>query len=185
MAATSVLEPMVKLYVVTGDERYLAFCRYLVDSWDQPNGPKILASLLDHGKVNKTANGKAYEMMSNLVGLCELYRVVGDERYLKAARNAWEDIRHNQTYITGGVSFEGALPARRSPARRRQRRRDLCERHLDAVVHRTADHHRREQIRRAHRNADLQSPARVPRPPTATTGATSRRCKAPSRSAPT
>jgi DUF1680 family protein len=39
MAATSVLEPMVLLYRCTGDERYLDFARYIVKSWDEPNGP--------------------------------------------------------------------------------------------------------------------------------------------------
>ncbi len=105
MAATSVLEPMVLLYRATGDERHLAFCKYLVESWDQPNGPKVLSSLLDHGKVNRTANRKAYEMMSNLVGLCELYRVVGDERFLQAARKGWNDIEANQMFVTGGTSL--------------------------------------------------------------------------------
>ena len=46
MAATSVLEPIVLLYRATGDERYLKFARYIVKSWDEPNGPKIVASLL-------------------------------------------------------------------------------------------------------------------------------------------
>ena len=45
MAATSVLEPMVNLYRITGDKKYLDFCEYLVHSWDQPNGPHIIASL--------------------------------------------------------------------------------------------------------------------------------------------
>ena len=45
MAASSVLEPMVNLYRLTGEQRYLDFCRYIVSSWDQPNGPKLLASL--------------------------------------------------------------------------------------------------------------------------------------------
>jgi hypothetical protein len=116
MAATSVLEPMVGLYRATGDRRYLAFCRYLVSSWDQPHGPKILTSLLDHGKVNRTANGKAYEMMSNLVGLCDLYRVTGERRFLDAARVAWKDIAAHQLYVTGGTSLgehfqpDGHLP---------------------------------------------------------------------------
>ena len=39
MAATSVLEPIVLLYRFTGDERYLDFARYIVKSWDEPNGP--------------------------------------------------------------------------------------------------------------------------------------------------
>ncbi len=72
MAATSVLEPMVLLYRATGDEKYLDFAKYIVQSWDEPNGPKIIKTLTETGKVNKTANGKAYEMLSNLVGLCEL-----------------------------------------------------------------------------------------------------------------
>ncbi len=116
MAATSVLEPMVLLYRATKDERYLAFCKYIVESWEQPHGPKILSSLTSHGKVNRTANSKAYEMMSNLVGLCELYKVDPDARYLQAAKAAWDDIRANQMYLTGGTSLrehfqpDGHLP---------------------------------------------------------------------------
>ena len=75
MAATSVLEAMVNLYRFTGDRKYLDFCDYLVRSWDQPNGSGIAASLLSTGSVFRTANAKAYEMMSNLVGLMELYQM--------------------------------------------------------------------------------------------------------------
>lgn len=101
MAATSVLEPMVLLYRLTGDDRYLAFCRYIVTSWSEPDGPKIIESLLGHGQVNKTANGKAYEMLSNLVGLCELARATGDRGLLKPVLNAWQDIVDKRLYITG------------------------------------------------------------------------------------
>ncbi|MCX7872615.1 MAG: glycoside hydrolase family 127 protein, partial [Verrucomicrobiae bacterium] len=104
MAATSVLEPMVLLYDFTGDERYLKFALYIVDCWDSPNGPAILKSLLSHGNVSKTANGKAYEMLSNLVGLCELARVTGEKRYIKAVVMAWEDIVSRRLYITGSAS---------------------------------------------------------------------------------
>ncbi len=104
MAATSVLEPVVLLYRATGDERYLDFAQYIVASWDEPNGPKILQTLSETGKVNKTANGKAYEMLSNLVGLCELARATGDAQYLEAPKNAWADIVANQLYITGTAS---------------------------------------------------------------------------------
>jgi DUF1680 family protein len=104
MAATSVLEPMVLLYRHTADERYLEFARYIVASWDETNGPHVLQTLLSEKNVQKTANGKAYEMLSNLVGLCELARVTGNRDYLQAAVNAWEDIVANRLYLTGSAS---------------------------------------------------------------------------------
>jgi hypothetical protein len=104
MAATSVLEPIVMLYRLTGEAKYLDFAKYIVGSYDQPNGPKIVKTLLEVKRVDKTANGKAYEMMSNLVGLCELARVTGEKNYLQAAVNAWEDIVANHLYITGSLS---------------------------------------------------------------------------------
>ncbi len=105
MAPTSVLEPMAVLYRLTGEPRYLEFCRYLVDAWDQENGPRLLTSLLTHGSVRRTANNKAYEMLSNLVGLLELYRVTGDPRFLEAPRRAWADIMARRHYPTGTSSF--------------------------------------------------------------------------------
>jgi DUF1680 family protein/sucrose-6-phosphate hydrolase SacC (GH32 family) len=114
MAATSVLEPMAILYRLTGEQRYLDFCHYVIDSWEQENKPdtwmyedgcQLLTSLLEHGNVYKTANRKAYEMLSNLVGLLELYRVEPDERYLTACINAWKDIAEKRLYITGTSSY--------------------------------------------------------------------------------
>ncbi|MGA2254389.1 MAG: beta-L-arabinofuranosidase domain-containing protein, partial [Thermoguttaceae bacterium] len=104
MAATSVLEPIVLLYRATGDQRYLQFARYIVKSWNEPNGPRIVDSLLTVKRVDKTANGKAYEMLSNIVGLCELARATGDRKLLQAAKNAWQDIVDNRLYVTGSAS---------------------------------------------------------------------------------
>jgi hypothetical protein len=106
MAATSVLEPMVKLYRVTGNKKYLDFCEYLVHSWDQPNGPHIIASLNATGSVFHTANAKAYEMMSNLVGLAELYRVTGKPLYLRTVEIAWKDIDTHRLYVSGTTSTD-------------------------------------------------------------------------------
>jgi DUF1680 family protein len=104
MAATSVLEPMVDLYRITGDQKYLDFCEYIVHSWDQPNGPHIISSLNAGGSVFHTANGKAYEMMSNLVGLAELYRVTGNPLYLRTIEIAWKDVATHRLYLTGTTS---------------------------------------------------------------------------------
>jgi len=115
MAATSVLEPMAGLYRQTGDPRYLAFCEYIVQSWEQPNGPKILTSLLHGGSVRKTANAKAYEMLSNLVGLLELYRLTQREDYLEACTIAWQDIKANQLFVTGTTSYGEHFQEDRDP----------------------------------------------------------------------
>jgi hypothetical protein len=104
MAATSVLEPMVNLYSFTSDRKYLDFCEYLVRSWNQPNGPRIIESLLATQSVFHTANAKAYEMMSNLVGLAELYRATGNPVYLQTAQTAWKDIAAHRLYLTGTAS---------------------------------------------------------------------------------
>ncbi len=104
MASTSVLEPIVLLYRATGEQRYLDFAKYIVSTWEEPEGPHILSTLLQGKGVNQVANGKAYEMLSNLCGLCELYRVTGEPDYLKAVLNAWEDIVAKRLYITGSGS---------------------------------------------------------------------------------
>ena len=104
MAPTSVLEPMVLLYRLTGEQRYLDFCNYIIRAWEQPNGPHIVSRLLELKRVDKVGNAKAYEMLSCLNGALELYRTTGDPKLLDACRNAWQDIVDNRLYITGSAS---------------------------------------------------------------------------------
>ena len=104
MSSTSVLEPIVLLYNLTAEEKYLDFAKYIVSSWSETGGPMILESLLGAKKVNKTANAKAYEMLSNLVGLCDLARITGDNKMIEACLNAWTDITENHLHISGSTS---------------------------------------------------------------------------------
>lgn len=104
MAPTSVLEPMVLLYRLTGETRYLDFCKYILRSWEQPNGPHIVSRLLGGKGVDKVGNGKAYEMLSCLNGALEFYRTTGDKKILDACLNAWQDIVDKRLYITGAAS---------------------------------------------------------------------------------
>ena len=125
MAATSVLEPIAMLHRLTGEPRYLAFCHRIVDAWEDENDPetwmneegcRLLTSLLEHGNVYRTAGRKAYEMLSNLVGLLELYRLDPDPRYLAACTNAWNDIATKRLYIVGTASYhEHFTPDHRLP----------------------------------------------------------------------
>jgi DUF1680 family protein len=105
MAPTSVLEPMVLLYRMTGEPRYLDFCKYILRAWEQPNGPKIVSRLLELKRVDKVGNGKAYEMLSCLNGALEYYRTTGEPQFLDACLNAWQDIVDKRLYLTGTASY--------------------------------------------------------------------------------
>ena len=104
LASGSVLEPMVLLWRATGEQRYLDFARFIVEKWEAANGPKLVSALSSITPVNRVADAKAYEMLSCLVGLCELYRATGETRFLNPALNAWLDIVNNQLLVTGSGS---------------------------------------------------------------------------------
>ena len=67
--------------------------------------------------MDKVANAKAYEMLSNLLGVVKLYRITNDEQFLKPVLIAWNDIVAKRLYITGTASSyehfqdDGVLPA--------------------------------------------------------------------------
>ena len=105
MAPTSVLEPMALLYRLTGEPRYLEFCKYILRAWEQPHGPKIISTLQTTKRVDKIANGKAYEMISCFNGALEYYRTTGEPQILQACLNAWQDIVDHRLYITGASSY--------------------------------------------------------------------------------
>ena len=106
MASTSVLEGVDMLYRYTGDGRYLEFCRYIVRSWETPGGPHIISSLLKTRSVQQVADAKGYEMLSNFVGLLDLYRLTGEKQFFEPVEIAWNDIIKNRLYITGTTTWD-------------------------------------------------------------------------------
>jgi DUF1680 family protein len=107
MAATCIIESMVELYRFTGEKKYLDFCFHVIKSYDHPGGPRIISTLNELGRVDKVANAKAYEMMSNFLGILKLYRITNDDQFLKPFLTAWDDIVSKRLYITGtSSSFE-------------------------------------------------------------------------------
>ena len=104
LAPGSILEPMVDLYRYTANPKYLAFCRYILRAYEQPDGPKIVSGLEKYGDVTKVGDAKAYEMLSCFLGLLKYYKLTGEERYLRAVQIAWTDIVSHRLYITGTAS---------------------------------------------------------------------------------
>lgn len=118
MAAASILEPIVRLYRITKEKRYLDFAVYIVASWKHPASAQLITKALQGVPVGARFpvpgtwygpdNGqKAYEMMSCYEGLLELYRVTGEKEYLDAVTAAADNIRETEIMITGsGASME-------------------------------------------------------------------------------
>jgi len=121
LAASSILEPTVLLYRQTGDQRYLDFAHYIVQSWQGPKGPDLVRKAIggvtvfkmfpgpDPAKKGYMAGGesKAYEMMSCYEGLVELYRTTGNAECLEAAKKVFADILNTEITILGsGSSWE-------------------------------------------------------------------------------
>jgi len=116
MASASILQPVLMLYRRTEEQRYLDFAKYIVEATERPDGPRIVSTLLENSDVQKVANAKAYEMLSDIIGMIDLHRISGDDRLLQAATAAGDDIIRHRLYITGGCTFgehfrnEGYLP---------------------------------------------------------------------------
>ncbi|HEY1204707.1 MAG: beta-L-arabinofuranosidase domain-containing protein [Bryobacteraceae bacterium] len=113
MAASSVLEPMVRLYRRTHDERYLRFAEYILQRWSSSKGPQLIEKanvpvaerFPPPKKWWSWENGqKAYEMMSCYAGLVELYRETGWAPALVAATRTFKSIRHTEINVAGSGS---------------------------------------------------------------------------------
>lgn len=99
----TILEPMMRLYKLTGHPRYLNFARYIVETEGGAKGFNVIQEAID-GKDPEKIGGpypKAYEMMSLFEGLVEYYRVTGDERWKRAVLNLFSKIREKEITIIG------------------------------------------------------------------------------------
>ena len=107
--SSTILEPMLALYRLTGYTRYLDFARYIVEQEGGCKRGSIFEAALD-GVAPKDIGGngqpkesiaKAYEMMSCFEGLAEFYRLTGDERWKLAVVRFYESVRDREITLLG------------------------------------------------------------------------------------
>ena len=83
----SVLEPIVRLYNETGEQRFLDFAAYVVEICESGIAPIFKEAFEDQLDPYEFTVVKAYETMSCFEGLAEYYRVTKNERYRTAVIN--------------------------------------------------------------------------------------------------
>ncbi len=100
----SILKPLLILFEITQDQKYLDFALNIADSFEgeEPDCAKPIRAALNNippatwplivkdPKKRADICSKAYETMSLFDGVIELYRVTGNEKYLTAAKNFFD-----------------------------------------------------------------------------------------------
>jgi uncharacterized protein len=101
--SSTVLEPIMRLYNLTRDGRYLNFARYIVEEAGGAKGYAIIEDAFNNVIPEKIGGvyPKAYEMMSLFEGLVEYYRVTGNEHWRQAFLNLYHNIIANEITIIG------------------------------------------------------------------------------------
>lgn len=109
--ATSILEPVVRLYSLTGKREYLDYATYIVESGGidvEKNGSADCANIFELAYKNQLYPyqypiTKAYEMTSCFEGLLEYYRVTGNEKYKTAVINYANKVLESDFTIIGSA----------------------------------------------------------------------------------
>ena len=99
--SSSILEPVMRLYNVTKEQKYLSFAAYIISEGGS-EGYNVFEHALNKDVLPyQYQDQKAYEMMSCFEGLLEYYRVTGDEKCRLAAENFAEMIRKSEVTLIG------------------------------------------------------------------------------------
>jgi DUF1680 family protein len=85
LSATVLLEPLVRLYEASGDERHLQLAEAIVGQADRRPELGLVRRVLAGADAAEIGTGKAYQLLWTAAGLARLYRANGDAALLGAA----------------------------------------------------------------------------------------------------
>ncbi|MDE7395212.1 MAG: glycoside hydrolase family 127 protein [Clostridiales bacterium] len=96
----TVLEPMIQLYKLTGEERYKAFAEYVISTGGCRDGNLI--ECVEGGKMpHEFPEVKAYETMSFFEGILAYYEISGEKRYLDVVKKFAEAVAESDITVIG------------------------------------------------------------------------------------
>ena len=99
--ASSILEPVVRLYNITGNKKYLDFATHIVNCGGTEVESLFQLAYEDELYPYQYPMTKAYEMISCFEGLLEYYRATGEEKYKTAVINFANKILETEITVIG------------------------------------------------------------------------------------
>ncbi len=99
--SSSILEPVVRLYNLTGDKKYLDFAQYIADQGATYADNIFRLAEKKELRLYQYPVTKAYEMISCFEGLLELYRVTKTDWYKTALVNFADLIFEDELSVIG------------------------------------------------------------------------------------
>lgn len=102
MSATIILEPVVELYKLTKNQRYLDFAEWIIRKIEEKEGFRIISESLKKTDAENIGDGKAYQLIWNLTAIAKLYQITNNSDYLKAVENCWQNIADFHLTESGG-----------------------------------------------------------------------------------
>jgi DUF1680 family protein len=97
---------LVRLYRVTGDEKYLKLAKFFLDERGQANGRDIYGPYCqDHLPVTQQAEavGHAVRAAYMYAGMADVATLTGDEDYVSAINTIWDNVVSKKLALTGGI----------------------------------------------------------------------------------
>lgn len=129
--SSSILEPVVRLYSITENKKYLDFASYIVDCgftdvknfWKMAYENKI--------RPYQYPVTKAYEMTSCFIGLLEYYRITKNDMHLKAVINYADCVLEDDFTVIGSAGcthelFDHSTVRQANPDRGDPRAQETC-----------------------------------------------------------
>jgi DUF1680 family protein len=101
---------LVKLFRVTGDERYLKLATFYIDERGNAKGHKLYGEYAqDHKPVVEQAEPVGHSVRAGYLyaGVADVAALTGDEAYRKAIDRLWENVVTSKLYLTAGVGSIG------------------------------------------------------------------------------
>jgi DUF1680 family protein len=97
---------LVKLYHLTGEERYLKLAEFFVEQRGRANGRELYGEYCqDHAPVREHTKivGHAVRAMYLYSGVADIAAITGDQGYIDMMNRIWRDTIDSKMYITGGI----------------------------------------------------------------------------------